>query len=483
MALDLQLSAERPAPFRSPKQTLGDLGAGLAAEVIATASDIAFVVDPDGTIRDVAIGNDEIPSDRFADWVGRSLKETVTVESRTKIDELLSQATPEASARWRQVNHPMQGGPDLPVRYAAIRMKDSDRVLVLGRELTSIASMQQRLVEAQIAMELDYAKLRHSETRYRLLFHIASEGVLIVNAANRKVVEANPAAGRVLEDDVRRLTGRSLTDIFSGDSLNGLLAMLATVRSTGRSETVEAKLTANDGTVLVSASIYRQENDSYYLVRVSTPIDGDQSPHSPEGDLMTDAILRMPDGFVVTDQDRRIRAVNTAFLDIAQLASSEQASGERIDRWLGRAGIDVNVLVANLRKHGSITRFATIVTGDYGSEEPVEVSAVAVDADEGLNYAFSIRKVDRRIRFDAEEGDLPRSVSQLTELVGRVALKDLVRETTDVIERLCIETALGLTGDNRASAAEMLGLSRQSLYSKLRRYGLGDLDGNEDRHS
>jgi DNA-binding protein Fis len=31
-----------------------------------------------------------------------------------------------------------------------------------------------------------------------------------------------------------------------------------------------------------------------------------------------------------------------------------------------------------------------------------------------------------------------------------------------------------MTGDNRASAAEMLGLSRQSLYVKLRRYGLAE---------
>ncbi|MEL7302573.1 MAG: helix-turn-helix domain-containing protein, partial [Pseudomonadota bacterium] len=34
-----------------------------------------------------------------------------------------------------------------------------------------------------------------------------------------------------------------------------------------------------------------------------------------------------------------------------------------------------------------------------------------------------------------------------------------------------------LTNDNRASASELLGLSRQSLYVKLRRY---DLDGAED---
>ena len=59
-------------------------------------------------------------------------------------------------------------------------------------------------------------------------------------------------------------------------------------------------------------------------------------------------------------------------------------------------------------------------------------------------------------------------------------LKNLVRETTDLIERLCIEAALGMTGDNRASAAEMLGLSRQGFYAKLRRYGLGNLDDEAD---
>ena len=59
-------------------------------------------------------------------------------------------------------------------------------------------------------------------------------------------------------------------------------------------------------------------------------------------------------------------------------------------------------------------------------------------------------------------------------------LKELVREATDVIEKLAIEAALELTNNNRASAAEMLGLSRQSLYVKLRRYGIGDLGPDEE---
>ena len=95
---------------------------------------------------------------------------------------------------------------------------------------------------------------------------------------------------------------------------------------------------------------------------------------------------------------------------------------------------------------------------------------------------FTIRNVGRRLSADARAGrEMPRSVAQMTELVGRVPLEGLVRETTDVIERLCIEAALELTGDNRASAAEMLGLSRQSLYVKLRRYGLGELSPETDQ--
>jgi DNA-binding protein Fis len=36
-----------------------------------------------------------------------------------------------------------------------------------------------------------------------------------------------------------------------------------------------------------------------------------------------------------------------------------------------------------------------------------------------------------------------------------------------------------MTGNNRASAADMLGLSRQGLYAKLHRFGIGDLSGQD----
>jgi transcriptional regulator PpsR len=113
--------------------------------------------------------------------------------------------------------------------------------------------------------------------------------------------------------------------------------------------------------------------------------------------------------------------------------------------------------------------------GELGSTAEVEISAAMLERGAEKCLGFTIRDMGRRLGVDARAPrELPRSASQMTELVGRMPLKDIVRETSDLIEQLCIEAALELTGDNRASAAEMLGLSRQSLYIKLRRFGMID---------
>ena len=462
--------------FRSPKRSLGGLDAEIASSLIAASSDVALVVDGKGVIRDLAFGSDELAQEWAGTWLGRPWIETVTLESRAKVETLLREAGGDARARSRQLNHPSSHGRDIPVLYSAINL-GADRIVALGRDLQAVSALQQQLVDAQQSMEREYSRLRHAETRYRLLFQIASEAVLIVDAATRKVVEANPAAGELLGEDAKRVVGRSLRDIVAKPSVAAVEGLLASVRTSGRADDVSVRLGTRDEEFLVSASLFRQENASHYLVRLSSVQAGGASAASAEKSRLAHVVSSLPDAFVVTDLDRRILTANAAFLDFAQLGMEDQARGEPLDRWLGRSGIELGVLLANLREHGSIRNFATVLRGEYGASEDVEVSGVAVAGGEQPCFGFMIRNVARRFSAPVRIGrELPRSAQQLTELVGRVSLKDLVRETTDVIERLCIEAALELTGDNRVSAAEILGLSRQSLYVKLRRYGLGDLD-------
>ena len=65
-----------------------------------------------------------------------------------------------------------------------------------------------------------------------------------------------------------------------------------------------------------------------------------------------------------------------------------------------------------------------------------------------------------------------KATKKIMELVGSAPLKDLVADTSDIVEKICIETALKMTKNNRVATAEMLNLSRQSLYVKLRKYNL-----------
>jgi transcriptional regulator PpsR len=468
--------------FTAPQQAFGDLDATTAATLIAATADVALVVDSKGVVRDLAFGSDDLTQEGYDEWRGRPWIDTVTVESRPKVESLLRDATTTTPTRRRQVNHLSPRGADFPVLYSAMQIRRDGPIIAVGRDLRAMATLQQRLVDAQLSMERDYTRLRHAETRYRLLFQLTSEAVLILDAGSRKVIEANPAACRLLDSSMRQLVSRAFPKGFDPDSTRLIESLLVSTLTAGRTDDIRIRSADGKRRFLISASLFRQDDTAYYLVRLS-PLQADVGApllSSPRTRLL-DVFDGLPDGLVITDPEGRVLTANRAFLDLAQLATEEQARGQPLERWLGRPGIDLGVLLSNLRQHGVVRLFSTTMRGEYGSSVDIEISAVSVPGGEQPCLGFAVRNVGRRLTFDTRvEHELPRSVKQLTELVGRVSLKEMVRETTDVIERLCIEAALELTADNRASAAEMLGLSRQSLYVKLRRYGLGDLASDSE---
>lgn len=467
--------------FKAPRKALTGLDAETVAGLVVASADIALVLDRRGVIRDLAIPNPELHDELGAGWVGKSLIDTVTEDSRPKIELLLSDRA-AGQVRARQINHPLPDGRTIPIVYALSPLDEEGRCLAQGRDLRAVAALQQRLVESEQALERDYAKLRLAETRYRLLLQSIGDAVLTVDAGTQKVIETNPAAARLFGEDPKRLSGRALTEFFSAQTARLVGEWLAGLRTSGRAEPLRVRPPGANRDFRLNGVLFRHENASHALLRLE-PL-GEAASRSGGFSLgpaaLAEVAQRLPDAIVVTATDGRVITTNRAFLDLVQLATDEQVRNESLERWLGRPGVDLGVLVANLKQHGSVRLFATTLRGEYGAVTDVEISAVSINENAEACLGFSIRNVDRRRPSEARPGrELPRSVEQLTELVGRVSLKELVRETTDVIERLCIEAALELTRDNRASAAEMLGLSRQSLYVKLRRYGLGDLDGNE----
>ncbi len=492
-------------PTARQQDLIADIDARAANRLLGTASDLVLVLDREGQVLDVHVPDEQLAALLGAGWRGRPWRELVTAEGRDKIDALLADARSGAPTRWRQVNHAVAGRDDVPVSYTALSLADNaaarkPALLALGRDLRATAQLQRRLVDAQQAMERDYWRFREAETRYRTLFQTAAEAVLIADGLSLKVLEANPAAEGLFGRGPGRLGGAALLSLFDTGAQPRLQQLLTATRSGALDTTLDrarARLAPGatapaEAEFEVSVAVFRQQQTAQLLVRVrptsAAPAAGRRTaraglptPPDTHAHLLEAYERQTAEALAFTDAQGRVLRANAAFAALAQLASPDAARGELLDRWLGRTGVELNVLLTNLRNSPVVAAFPTVLRGEVGVEHEVEVSATRLDAGPTPALAFAIRDIERRIEGSERTATpLGRSPTELTELVGRVPMKDIVAETAEVIEQLCIETALQMTNNNRALAAQFLGLSRQSLYVKLRRYDLGGPEGLGD---
>jgi transcriptional regulator PpsR len=458
--------------FRAPETWLDPPA---AATLVAAAADLTLVIGQDGIVRDVSVANADLFAENCQSWIGKRWADLVTDDSRAKVEQLIADAALDAKTPAREVNHLGRAG-SFPIAYATMALGAEGTIVALGRDLRAEVRLQQRLVDIQRSMERDYARLRNAETRYRLLFQMATDPILIVDATSGRVTDTNPAAQRLIGSPSNRIQGRQLRDLFDRAQGDAVAALVVAGRTMGTTDETRLKLADAGAELAVSASMFRHDNAQYLLVR----LDPGNADGDPVQAVVAEVVRNLPEAFAVISFDERILEVNTSFLEMTGLAGPERARGELIGRWLGRPGVDVGLLISNLREHHSIRDFGTVVRSETGGTDEAEVTAVALPNGDPPCIGLVIRIVRRRPIPTFASRELNPSVENLTQLIGSVPMKDLVRETTDMIEQMCIEAALKLTDDNRASAAQILGLSRQSLYAKLRRFGMGDLDGDAD---
>ncbi len=448
-----------------------DVGTSAWRVLLDAAVDLAMLIDPQGVIRELSTGRHSAAREQLLALKGKLLGDVVGVDSRTKVTALL-RATSRAPSPPREINLVVGEHQELPFKVEAVRLEGDEAVLVLGRDLSNVSALQQRMVSLQQSMDREFNRLRQADTRYRVLFHVSAEAVLVADVNGLRVLEANPAAAALTGRSIQDLQRASVSELLTPASKAEFEALASALEAGGRRSETLVTLKDLDLEVNVAAALFRQGGNALLLIRMWTP--REQGTSDSRWARSKAVIESMPDAFVVASEDRRIQYANPAFCELVQQASEKQVIGEAIDRWIGRAGVDVNIMLANLREHGTVRNFSTIIRSDLGP--PIEALVSAVQSNEGKApvLGFVIRQVSSRLLNPASA--VPRSVEQLRDLVGRVSLKEIVRESTDMIEKMCIEAALQVSSNNRASAAQLLGLSRQGLYSKLARHGLPDPD-------
>lgn len=464
-----------------PDKLFAELSGKELSQIARASADISFVLDDLGSIQSIYSDNTYLAKQISDDLIGKKWLEVVEPDSRTKVQRLLDDASPDNITKFRQIN--MIGNErniTLPMMCASIKTSSNQKIIVIGRDITEVSRLQQNLVSAQKEISQNYLQISQLEERFQSIFEIGTESIVIVKADDEyPIVEMNRNAIKQLLLAKSNCIGKSLLSLLPANELSNTKNFLQGVQDTDEPSILKTLL-RNSAAIQISATSFANGGIPYLLLNLKS-LDLAKASGLLEPDSLTiKAIENNAYGFVVCTPEGLILKANKAFNKLSSTKGEQDLIGTNIRDYLGPETVDFDLMMQSLKGKASSQSCISSISNASSSIKLVDISAVSV-AQPHACIGMIFRQVDSRQNKDKRiDKKLVRSSQELSMLVGKVPLKDILAETTDLIEQLCIKAALDLTQDNRVSASEILGLSRQSLYIKLRKYGLVDLNKDID---
>ncbi|MGJ5179181.1 transcriptional regulator PpsR [Bradyrhizobium oligotrophicum] len=450
------------------------------AEFHGPRPDVTLLLDMDGVIREATL-SPNMSAENVDVWLGRPWSEIVD-DASEKIERIMQDTKRTGISAFRQITQRFPSGLELPMEFTTVLLGGRAGMLAIGKNLQAVAELQARLISAQQTIERDYWRLREIETRYRLVIEDSNEAVLLTKVSDLRIVEANRTAAAALGASGRRrdnLVGREFLQEIPPKDREPVELMLRRVRDQGKAPGIVIHVGEDATPWMLRGSLMTSDNAPMFLLQMA-PI-GKVAQPGPVPDNPEALIDNLPDAVISIDVAGVIKRANRAFLELVEIGSKDALIDEKLSRWLIRPGADLSVLVSNVERHGTVRLLSTTIQGELGTETEVEISAAAYGPDGQRRIGLVLRNIARRLSPTAEHDNLRTALAALNESVGKTPLRKLVKSTVEVVEQHYVRAALELANGNRTSAAEILGLSRQSLYAKLDRYNLSqpEEDGEE----
>lgn len=455
-------TAKAATAATSFSESLSEWAPELARTMVSLGGDIALVIDERGVVQRVdQRASTPLASDAHT-WVGHLWSETVTSESKSKVERLMAEASTTCATRKREVNHPAGDGVTVPVAYTAMRLGSRGPILAVGRDLGISAALQQKFIGAQREMERNYAHARQAEARYRLLFQVATDAVIVVDGSTLNIVEANQSASELFDLSVGQVVGQSANFGFERHSRDIVTAALASALESGRSTETRAQLLGRVSSTSVTATPFRVLDSQQLLVRIRTT---DQLGSSANlGATLARLVDSASDGVAVTDVDGGVLVANPAFLKLVQASTEASVRGRPLSDWLSLPNEPFAELLERVGREGMTGYAPSKVLAQDAVIKPVEVAATLLSEIDPPCIGFSIRLTPTTggdISVTVEP--MQAAVKVLCDQVGSAALPELMQRASELLQRNFIRMAMERAGADLNKAATLLGINRQQL--------------------
>jgi transcriptional regulator PpsR len=372
-----------------------------------------------------------------------------------------------------ELNHrPTHQQTELPVRYTFHWSAEDGSTLLLGSDLGPVAEMQQQLVEAQIALENDYDARREHEIRLKVLMESSDVATVFIALNTGVISSCNSAAEVLLGRSRKELMDAPFATEFEHEGITSLIDRMVTAASDVSITAVLANSARGGRSYRLNPTLFRGATSQMLLCKME-PEDSSLEPMDQLATHLVSFFHKGVDPIVFVNMSGQILSANEAFVSVANVTHAQTLSGRSMSDFFSRGSVDLNVILESARRNGKMRLYSTKILNEHGDERPVEISTTQIRTEREPICVLVMRNARRVEGISTPTSQMSEEeVNSVVELIGSQSLKDVVARSTDVVEKMCIETAIRMTSNNRVAAAEMLGLSRQSLYVKLRKYNL-----------
>jgi transcriptional regulator PpsR len=422
-------------------ETLSDLAPEIAKMFVALDGDIVLIVGQDGVIQNVSMG--AAIRDHTSDkWIGRHWAETVTGSTRRKIELLLQEVDVGGVTRRREVNHQSSVGTDIPVSYSALRLGKLGPVIAVGRDLRTVAAIQQQMISAQQELERNYWTLRRDQGQRRELNQVASDAVLVVTGAKFQIFKSNAAASTLLlqADTSLCLQLKELLD----KAMQGGNTVAVRTRLKGKGQ---------DGPLLdIFVTPFRSQESAdaphHLLVRARRVGNQDAVP----ADIYT----------AVTDTQGRILMASDALVAMCANGGANSLYGKSLSSLLDSTQGVLARLPQLVLRDGMADISSTILGGNVAPTCEAEVSATLIADGDQQRIGVCLR-----VQTASNINTLTQTLQSL--LTSRLPLENLLQQVLQLTERQAVFDALSSTGANMVATAHLLSISVADLSQRLER--------------
>jgi transcriptional regulator PpsR len=456
------------------EQLIPNLDQASTADLISRLCDFAFFISSDGEIIQTMTSPFLAPRLDLSSWKGLRLQDTLTTESVPKFEARIAQLKEgQKELRPVELNHrPTHQQTELPVRYTFHWSAEDGSTLLLGSDLRPVAEMQQQLVEAQIALENDYDARREHEIRLKVLMESSDVATVFIALNTGVISSCNSAAEVLLGRSRKELMDAPFATEFEDEGVTSLIDRMVTAASDVSITAVLANSAHGGQSYRLNPTLFRGATSQMLLCKME-PEDSSLGTMDQLATHLVSFFHTGVDPIVFVNMSGQILSANEAFVSVANVTHAQTLSGRSMSDFFSRGSVDLNVILESARRNGKMRLYSTKILNEHGDERPVEISTTQIRTEREPICVLVMRNARRVEGISTPTSQMSEEeVNSVVELIGSQSLKDVVARSTDVVEKMCIETAIRMTSNNRVAAAEMLGLSRQSLYVKLRKYDL-----------